>query len=400
MLRATLPAPPRCKLSCVTSTTGTGASGEIRATRPQTNSSSITSPTTSTRRSRMAPSRARARRRSRGAACTQRRPQPRPREGEGETDASRITNKTSESPRLYSNSPATKTATSTASPRAPGRPASSRPRAGPHAAWRRRARPPTTRERQPRQAALGGELQQVVVQVRRLRLWGLGPAVASGRRPRPCRPQAEDRPFEHHVDARLPHVVAVDAAGVRQRQARSRSGAGRSTSRAATPAATSSSSRGARTIATVARPTRAPIQAPRVCETTSAQAESGRPGPAAGFGRPHAPAAGQGHERRGEGRQTRHEQPRRGEADGRRLAAGPRPRPPAAPGAQPGVARPARRGRGPTARRAAASSNTHQRDARGRHAVAEEAGRPIVQPVEAEEVVLRDHQPREGETPE
>ena len=50
---ATLPAPPRWKLWSVTSTTGTGASGEMRATLPQMNSSSITSPTTSTRLPRM-----------------------------------------------------------------------------------------------------------------------------------------------------------------------------------------------------------------------------------------------------------------------------------------------------------------------------------------------------------
>ena len=52
-LPATLPAPPRWKLWPVTSTTGTGASGEMRATLPQRNSSSITSPTTSTRLPRM-----------------------------------------------------------------------------------------------------------------------------------------------------------------------------------------------------------------------------------------------------------------------------------------------------------------------------------------------------------
>jgi len=48
-LRATLAAPPGMKLSRSKSTTGTGASGEMRATRPQMNWSSMTSPITSTR---------------------------------------------------------------------------------------------------------------------------------------------------------------------------------------------------------------------------------------------------------------------------------------------------------------------------------------------------------------
>ena len=60
-LAATLPAPPRWKLWPVTSTTGTGASGEMRATLPQMNSSSMRSPRTSTRRPRMARSRRSAR---------------------------------------------------------------------------------------------------------------------------------------------------------------------------------------------------------------------------------------------------------------------------------------------------------------------------------------------------
>src|SRR5713226_3613968 len=48
---STFAAPPRCVDSRCTSTTGTGASGEMRDTLPQTNSSSITSPTTTTLRS-------------------------------------------------------------------------------------------------------------------------------------------------------------------------------------------------------------------------------------------------------------------------------------------------------------------------------------------------------------
>src|SRR6266568_7876100 len=48
-LRATFAAPPGMKLSRSKSTTGTGASGEMRDTQPQMNWSSITSPTTSTR---------------------------------------------------------------------------------------------------------------------------------------------------------------------------------------------------------------------------------------------------------------------------------------------------------------------------------------------------------------
>jgi hypothetical protein len=46
---ATLAAPPRVTSSFSTETTGTGASGEIRSTCPQTYSSSIRSPTTSRR---------------------------------------------------------------------------------------------------------------------------------------------------------------------------------------------------------------------------------------------------------------------------------------------------------------------------------------------------------------
>src|SRR5262249_16184852 len=49
---STFAAPPRWIDSRRTSTTGTGASGEIRVTSPQTNSSSITSPSTTTFRSR------------------------------------------------------------------------------------------------------------------------------------------------------------------------------------------------------------------------------------------------------------------------------------------------------------------------------------------------------------
>src|SRR2546426_7367695 len=48
-LRATFAAPPGMKLSRSKSTTGTGASGEMRDTQPQMNWSSITSPITSTR---------------------------------------------------------------------------------------------------------------------------------------------------------------------------------------------------------------------------------------------------------------------------------------------------------------------------------------------------------------
>src|SRR5439155_8043547 len=48
-LRATFAAPPGMKLSRSKSTTGTGASGEMRETQPQMNWSSMTSPTTSTR---------------------------------------------------------------------------------------------------------------------------------------------------------------------------------------------------------------------------------------------------------------------------------------------------------------------------------------------------------------
>src|SRR5204863_3738199 len=48
-LPISLAAPPGMKLSRSNSTTGTGASGEMRETRPQMNWSSITSPMTSTR---------------------------------------------------------------------------------------------------------------------------------------------------------------------------------------------------------------------------------------------------------------------------------------------------------------------------------------------------------------
>ncbi len=51
---STLAAPPSRADSRRMSTTGTGASGEMRVTSPHTNSSSITSPYTTTRRSRTA----------------------------------------------------------------------------------------------------------------------------------------------------------------------------------------------------------------------------------------------------------------------------------------------------------------------------------------------------------
>ncbi len=53
---STLAAPPRCVDSRRMSTTGTGASGEIRVTSPQRNSSSITSPSTMMLRSPSLPS--------------------------------------------------------------------------------------------------------------------------------------------------------------------------------------------------------------------------------------------------------------------------------------------------------------------------------------------------------
>ena len=46
-----LAAPPGCHVSRLTSTTGVGASGEIRRACPQMNSSSIRSPTVTIRRS-------------------------------------------------------------------------------------------------------------------------------------------------------------------------------------------------------------------------------------------------------------------------------------------------------------------------------------------------------------
>ena len=49
-LLTTLPAPPSVRVSRSTSTTATGASGEMRATRPQRYSSSMKSPATKTRR--------------------------------------------------------------------------------------------------------------------------------------------------------------------------------------------------------------------------------------------------------------------------------------------------------------------------------------------------------------
>ena len=52
-LANTFAAPPRCVDSRLMSTTGTGASGEMRVTSPQRNSSSITSPSTTMLRSRI-----------------------------------------------------------------------------------------------------------------------------------------------------------------------------------------------------------------------------------------------------------------------------------------------------------------------------------------------------------
>ena len=62
-LLTTLPAPPRVRVSRSTSTTATGASGEMRSTFPQRYSSSIKSPATRTLRFEN-PSRSRLRRRS------------------------------------------------------------------------------------------------------------------------------------------------------------------------------------------------------------------------------------------------------------------------------------------------------------------------------------------------
>ena len=62
-LLTTLPAPPRVRVSRSTSTTATGASGEMRSTLPQRYSSSIKSPATRTLRLEN-PSRSRLRRRS------------------------------------------------------------------------------------------------------------------------------------------------------------------------------------------------------------------------------------------------------------------------------------------------------------------------------------------------
>ena len=62
-LLTTLPAPPRVRVSRSTSTTATGASGEMRSTFPQRYSSSIKSPATRTLRLEN-PSRSRLRRRS------------------------------------------------------------------------------------------------------------------------------------------------------------------------------------------------------------------------------------------------------------------------------------------------------------------------------------------------
>ena len=153
-LVATLPAPPTWSLRPVTSTTGTGASGEMRLTRPHTNSSSITSPTTSTRRPASALTSLRARAgdsgripgvRPAGCRATSRRARP---------CSSSTSIRTSESPKLYSKSPATKTAESAAS--APAAAHSARARRAPHAGLRAAPRgtrpPPTTGTRRGRAA--------------------------------------------------------------------------------------------------------------------------------------------------------------------------------------------------------------------------------------------------------
>ena len=183
---ATLPAPPTWKLSRSTSTTGTGASGEMRDTRPHRNSSSITSPTTSTRRPRIAETMARARAGERG--LTRREP-PRgraARRANGTAVTSRTSISTSESPRLYSNEPrdedrrqhrqGTGRGRRRARPRGPGRRARARRASSSATAsaaanhQRKKTRPGT-----PRSAAICSGLlcRCGAVRVRRL-----GPAVA------------------------------------------------------------------------------------------------------------------------------------------------------------------------------------------------------------------------------
>ena len=195
--------------------------GEMRDTRPQTNSSSITSPSTRTRRPRIDRRRAAARadgEEGHDAQAAAARPW---RRANGTAVRRRTSIRTSESPRLYSKRPAAKTAaraasTPPAAPPAPGTSAADR-RASRIAAAKSGNRPPQE-EREAGQPALGRDLQRVVVQVGLHRVRGLGPPVARVDGQDHPRALPEDRLVEHHVDARLPHVVAVASALVAEGQ--------------------------------------------------------------------------------------------------------------------------------------------------------------------------------------
>ena len=165
-----------------TRTTGTGASGEIRDTWPHTNSSSMTSPSTSTRRPCIERRIAAARRGGEGGHAASAAAARSRASANGTAVKSRQSIRTSESPRLYSKSPATKTARD--GPRARPPPATPRRRGHParaDLAQRRRERDdgPPQQEGEAGQPPLGRDLEEVVVEVRAA--WGGWPRATGTR---------------------------------------------------------------------------------------------------------------------------------------------------------------------------------------------------------------------------
>ncbi len=169
-LCATLAAPPGRLNSRSSSRTGTGASGEMRVTRPIMKWSSITSPMTTRCVAADAVEQvegARARQRREQRDVDHGRPPSRS-AAKGRVTSTRNSMRNSESPKLYSKRPAASMAATAASPPAASDGCRVRAQSPPRAAGHRGQEPQPHRQR--RQAALGGDLHRHVVQVRVVRL--------------------------------------------------------------------------------------------------------------------------------------------------------------------------------------------------------------------------------------
>ncbi len=176
--------------------------------------------------------------------------------------------------------------------------------------------------------------------------------------------------------------------------------AGRTRSSRAVAAPSRKSVRGARRIATVPRPRNAPSQALRVLGSDDRPGGQGHDeegeGGARGPGRPLSARQGHGAGRRHQGG---HEEPdgQRGQ-EAARLGGGNEEERHEEAGEEEGVAAADLR---PVAREGDAGRGEDEHahaESRGRHVVAEEAGGPGVEGVEAEERVLQDGQPGEGQS--